>query len=124
MEEKVLLPAARSQRGGEPLPIAEKLRLDHGAIAALLVPKPTPVIAAALRGILSAHNRIEEEPGGLYETCDQLAGDRAGDLAAEMERHPPVRVIPTSDDPKVLEVTRRALARAGYDLSAYEREVG
>jgi hypothetical protein len=37
MEEKVLLPFAQKKRGGEPLPIAAKLRLDHGALAALLV---------------------------------------------------------------------------------------
>jgi hypothetical protein len=44
MEEKLLLPAARRARGGEPLPLAAKLRLDHGALAALLVPMPTPAI--------------------------------------------------------------------------------
>lgn len=38
MEEKILLPAAQRLRGGEPLPIASKLRLDHGAIASLLMP--------------------------------------------------------------------------------------
>src|SRR5574342_573740 len=46
MEEKILLPAAQRRRSGEPLPIAAKLRLDHGAIAALLVPTPTPRIIA------------------------------------------------------------------------------
>ncbi len=35
MKEKILLPAAQRIRGGEPLPIAAKLRLDHGAIASL-----------------------------------------------------------------------------------------
>jgi len=37
MEEKILLPAIQQLRGGEPLPIAARLRLDHGAIAALLL---------------------------------------------------------------------------------------
>ena len=41
MEEKILLPAAQRLRGGEPLPLAAKLRLDHGALAALLMPTPT-----------------------------------------------------------------------------------
>ncbi|MEP6889972.1 MAG: hemerythrin domain-containing protein, partial [Nitrospirota bacterium] len=40
-EEKILLPAAQRLRGGQPLPIAAKLRLDHGAIASLLMPPPT-----------------------------------------------------------------------------------
>jgi hypothetical protein len=38
LEEKFLLPAARNARGGEPLPVARRLRVDHGAIASLLVP--------------------------------------------------------------------------------------
>jgi hypothetical protein len=41
MEEKVLLPFAQNKRGNEPLPIAARLRLDHRALAALLVPTPT-----------------------------------------------------------------------------------
>ena len=51
---------------------AAKLRLDHGAFAALLVPTPTPAIIAALRAILGAHNVVEEGPGGVYECCDGL----------------------------------------------------
>jgi hypothetical protein len=38
-EEEILLPAAQRTRGGEPLPAAARLRLDHGALAALV---PTP----------------------------------------------------------------------------------
>ena len=49
MEEKILLPAIQRLRGGEPLPLASKVRLDHGAITALLVPTPTPAILATLR---------------------------------------------------------------------------
>ena len=64
MEERILLPAVQRMRGGEPLAKAAKLRLDHGALAALLVPTPTPAIIAALRAILGAHNMIEEGPGG------------------------------------------------------------
>jgi hypothetical protein len=64
MEEKILLPAAQLARRGQPLPIAAKLRLDHGALAALLVPAPTTSIIAAIRAVLSAHNQIEEGSGG------------------------------------------------------------
>ncbi len=60
MEEKILLPAAQRWRGGVPLPIAAKLRRDHSALAALLVPTPTPAIVAALRTILAAHNALED----------------------------------------------------------------
>ena len=47
MEEKILLPAVQRARGGTPLPIARQLHLDHGAIAALLVPTPTPAVVGS-----------------------------------------------------------------------------
>jgi hypothetical protein len=63
LEEKILLPAAQRLQGGDPPPVAATLRLDHGALAALLVPTPTPAIIAAIRTILAAHNALEEGPG-------------------------------------------------------------
>ncbi|HQR15377.1 MAG TPA: hemerythrin domain-containing protein, partial [Nitrospira sp.] len=60
MEEKLLLPAVQRWRGGAPLPVAAKLRLDHGALATLLMPTPTPQILATIRRILSDHNAVEE----------------------------------------------------------------
>jgi hypothetical protein len=116
MEEKILLPAAQRWHGGTPLPLAAKLRLDHGALAALLVPTPTPAIIAALRTILAAHNTLEEDPGGLYDTCEQLAGAEAEGLLAQLHAAPTVPVAPYSDGPHVMQVVRRALTRAGYDL--------
>src|ERR1044071_109398 len=65
MEEKILLPAAQAARGGQALPLAAKLRLDHGALAALLVLTPTDLIIAAIRSILAAHNPLEEGPNGV-----------------------------------------------------------
>src|SRR5262245_35531822 len=116
MEEKILLPAAQRVRGGEPLPLAAKLRLDHGALAALLVPTPTPAIISALRTILTAHNPREERPGGTYEVCEQLVGPEADALLARLQNAPEVPVSPHADSPRVLAVMRRALARAGYQL--------
>lgn len=119
MEEKILLPSAREYRGGQLLPIAAKLRLDHGAIAALLVPPPSRKIIAALRAILDAHDLLEEKVDGLYETCEKLAGK---DLDALMERvlsAPDVPPMPHNDAAFVLDATRRALARAGYDFDDY-----
>jgi hypothetical protein len=120
MEEKVLLPAAQRLNGGEPLPVARRLRLDHGAIAALLVPTPTPATVAALRGILAAHNTIEEGPGGLYDTCERLAAGELDELVARLEATPAVPVAAYSDGPLVHDAIARALARAGYDLADYE----
>jgi hypothetical protein len=116
MEEKILLPAAQRARGGTPLPIAAKLRLDHGALAALLVPTPTASIIAGIRAVLEAHNPIEEGPGGLYEECEELAGADAEPILAQLRNAPKVRMAAPIDLSKTIEATRRALKQAGYDL--------
>jgi hypothetical protein len=114
LEEKILLPAAQHARAGEPLPVAARLRLDHGALAALLVPSPTPTIVAAIRIILEAHNPIEEDPGGLYDTCEELAGSASDALLVRLRAAPEVHVSPHNDGTRVLTATRRALDRAGF----------
>ena len=114
MEEKILLPAAQRARGGDPLPAAARLRLDHGALAALLVPTASPAIRAALRGILERHNALEEGPDGVYAACERLAGDESATLLASLRAFPEVSVNPHVDSELVESATRRALVRAGY----------
>ena len=120
MEEKLLLPAAQRARGGEPLPTAAKLRLDHGALAALLVPTPTPAITGAIRTIPTAHNAVEEGPGGVYEVCEQFVSSEADTLLARLRAAPDVRMNPHVDSPLVRDATRRAVARAGFDPDALQ----
>ncbi|MEK6785064.1 MAG: hemerythrin domain-containing protein [Nitrospirota bacterium] len=115
MEEKILLPAAQRANGGTPLSIAATLRLEHGAIAALLMPTPTPELITALRSILKKHNKVEEGLDGLYATCDKLAGAETEDLVAKLRAAPAVTVLPHSDTPAVLSAVRRALERAKYE---------
>ena len=116
MEEKVLFPAAKRLRGGEPLPIARKLRLDHGALTALLVPSPTASVVTAIRAILEIHNRIEEEAGGVYDQCEQAAGTDIDEILRQLQNFPAVKVLPHVDNPFVMKVARQAVQRAGYDL--------
>lgn len=116
IEEKILLPFAQEKRGGEALPIARKLRTDHGALAALLVPTPAQGIIATIRMILEGHNPIEEGAGGLYETCEALAGSEVNALLERVRSAPEVRVAPHVDTELVREATRRAVGRAGYRL--------
>lgn len=99
MEEKVLLPFAREQRGGEPLAIAPALRRDHGEIAAMLVPSPTSSGCDSLRAALARHNPLEEGPDGLYAMCDALAGAEAEALVARLRAQPRVPVAPHYDGP-------------------------
>jgi hemerythrin HHE cation binding domain-containing protein len=109
LEEKILLPAARTARGGEPLPEARRLRIDHGALAALLVPTPTPEIVAEIRKILGPHNEVEEGEAGLYQACDALLSAEAGALVERMRAYPPVKVARYQDGPRVCRTAAEAL---------------
>ena len=65
IEEKLLLPAVQRAQSGSPLAVAARLRLDHGALAALLVPTPTPGLMSTIRHILGNHNALEEAGDGV-----------------------------------------------------------
>jgi hypothetical protein len=70
---------------------------------------------AAIRAILSGYNPLEEGEGGLYETCERLAGDEVEKLLDKLRNSPYPRLKPHVSGPGMLDTTRRALARAGYD---------
>lgn len=112
MEEKVLLPAARRARGGDPLPAARRLRLDHGAIAALLVPTPRRDIIARLLEVLARHDALEEGPEGVYAACDDLVAGEVDAILEELRQYPPVRVAPHHDSPLVERHIEETLALA------------
>jgi len=114
MEEKIVLPAIARLQGGRPASIAERLRLDHGALVALLVPPPSQSIVQTIRSILQVHNALEEQEGGLYLLFEQLAGPEADRLFVQLKAAPDVPVLPHNERPGLLEATRRAVARAGY----------
>lgn len=102
MEEKLLIPRATAALRGQRPTIADLLHVDHGAIAALLVPPPTRAIAAELSSILARHDRCEEEPGGLYAICDRALGAEASaNLVAELSKHPQVLVRPFNTSARV-----------------------
>ena len=118
MEEKVLLPDARRHHGGEPLALGKQLRADHAALAALLVPTPTREIIAAIGGVLAEHNPLEENEGGLYEICEQLAGAEADALLARVKAVPEVRAARHFDGARAHEsianlLRARAAVRSG-----------
>ena len=120
-EETVLLPAARKANNGQAIALAAKLRLDHGAIASLLVPSPTPKIIRALQTILVSHNALEEGPGGAYAQCDELLGEDVDERSStaeriimEFEKMGPVPMAKNTDIPLAMEAAGRALERAGF----------
>ena len=58
IEERLLLPMAERKRGGEPLPLAARLRLDHGALAALMMLPPSRGTFRAVSAVLKAHKSV------------------------------------------------------------------
>jgi hypothetical protein len=116
IEERILLPAIARSRGGRAAPDAERLRLDHGALAALLVPPPSSPVIRTIRHILSIHNALEEGEGGIYRALEHLARAEHDAVLERMKETPAVPVMPFNDRAEVLDATRRALARAGYEL--------
>ena len=121
VEEKILFPAAQNRRGGVPLPLAGKLKLDHGALAALVMLPPCGSTFRALRAVLVAHNPLEDAPGGVYEQCESLVRAELDELVARCERAAEVPVSPWADSPKVLAAAKRVLTRAGYDPSVLDQ---
>lgn len=113
LEEKILLPAIRAARGGDPHPMAAQLRLDHGAIAALLVPTPTAAGVSRLRTLLEQHDEIEERGGGVYDNCDSTLASEAAELLHRLKTYPEVRTAPHVDGPLVERHIQEALERAG-----------
>lgn len=114
MEEKVLFPAAREANQGKELPETIQLRLDHGALTALMAVPPDQKLVRVLRHILEIHDEAEERPGGMYDVCATLTRDRTDELLRQLEETTEVPVRPLKPSAYVLEATKRALERAGY----------
>ena len=99
IEERVLFPELRRHRGVTEL--EKQLHRDHAALAALLVPPPTPVEIGHIRSILQIHNELEEKSGGLYEIIESLSGDELSALMQRVHAIPEVPVMPNVDSPIV-----------------------
>lgn len=111
LEEKILFRAVREAGGDdqETRALLRRLRVDHGALASLLVPTPSRALVAEIRVILGPHNAVEDAPGGLYERCDALLAPRAAEIGERMRGYPPVKVAPYNDGPRVLRTAADAL---------------
>jgi hypothetical protein len=114
IEEKIILPAIARFQNGKQAEVAARLRLDHGALVALLVPSPTMQIVETIRLILGVHNPLEEKEDGLYQLIDKLAGSEGDDLLAKIRDYHEVPMNPYNDRPGVFDAARRAVERAGY----------
>ncbi|AKU90430.1 hypothetical protein [Vulgatibacter incomptus] len=118
IEEKILMPDAKRRRGGEPLPMFHAIRVEHSAIALLLVPTPTHALLGEIRSILEQHNPREEGPEGLYAMCETLAGDEAASLLERAMQAPEVPLAKHYDGPRAHFTAASALAYAAKGSKA------
>jgi hypothetical protein len=119
IEEKIVFPQIAKLPGGEKPGQIEQLRLDHGALVSLMVPPPTPQIVRAIRSILRIHNEREENDNGVYLLFEKLINSGDSELLERLRTAPQVPVLPHNERPDVIDSTRRALARAGYNYDDY-----
>jgi hypothetical protein len=118
MEEKILFPAAQKANRNVPLPLAAKLRLDHGALTSLMVVPPSSEVIKVLRYVLVKHDLLEEEPGGMYDVCEKLTEGEMNTLLQQLEKMAEVPVHPFNEAAYALDVAKRTLVRAGFDFDA------
>lgn len=122
MEERILFKAAREAKGGDPLPIAPQLKLEHGALTALMVLPPSAEVIKVIRHIMALHDIKEEEPGGMYDACELLTKERTNEILEELAQNTEVPVHPPNPKPIALKAAKNALARAGYDYDEIVRQ--
>jgi hypothetical protein len=122
MEEKVLFPAAQKANDNVPLPLAAKLRVDHGALTSLMVVPPSAEVIKVLRFVLDKHDLLEEEPGGMYDVCEKLTEGETNHLLQELGKVAGVPVHPFNEAGYALDVAKRTLLRAGFDFDAIANE--
>lgn len=115
VEERIVMAEARrlDRSLAEP---ALALRIEHGAMAILLVPTPDRALALELRGLITTHMAQEEGPSGVHARCERALRDCASDVAARMRAHPPVRTAAYLDvpgRPRTARAALEAMARRG-----------
>ncbi|MBS1616173.1 MAG: hemerythrin domain-containing protein [Bacteroidetes bacterium] len=122
MEEKILFPAARKADEALMNQLIPRYRLEHGALTSLMVLPPSDELVRVIRHLLDRHDQAEEEPGGLYDTCERLTLSQTQELLDQLLVAPEVPIHPPNPAAYAVDAARRALARAGYDYDAIARD--
>lgn len=121
MEEKILFPAAKKANGNIPIPLAAKLRLDHGALTMLMLLPPTRELAKVVKHILEQHDKIEEQHGGTYDICEKLTESETDEILAKLRTVTEVPVHPYNDSENAVRSAKNALLRAGFNYDEIVR---
>lgn len=80
-----------------------------------MVPPPTEELIKVIRYLLEQHDIAEEEPGGMYDACENLTQHQTQELLDQLSKVTEVPLNPLNHAPFALEAAKRALQRAGYD---------
>jgi hypothetical protein len=110
IEERILFPELRKRRGVTPL--EQQLHRDHAALAALLVPPPTPRELHQIVEILQPHNAAEEGVEGLYDLIDTMCSGELPSLLERVQTFPEIPVAPHADTPLVRATIERLVRDA------------
>ncbi len=97
IEERILFPEMRRRNGMTE--VEKQLHRDHAVLAALLVPPPARAGIEQIRAILTDHNPLEEDDGGMYDRFEKLVGDDLAALVSRVRDYPEVPTAPYSDTP-------------------------
>lgn len=93
IEEKIVVYEAR-RVPGVVIEGFEQMRADHARLIALLVPPPDAELVHRLQELLGPHDRLEEEPGGIYDACDAALRDRMDEVLDRIAKAPEVPMRP------------------------------
>lgn len=110
IEEKILFPSvpeiARKNR---------RLKVEHAALASLLVPHPDAALAVEIESLLKAHNGAEEGPEGVYALFERALGkERSNALGERARTYAAVKMASYSDNPRAHRTAAAALAAAQH----------
>lgn len=81
----------------------------------LLVVRPTADVIKVLRHVLELHDKLEEEPGGMYDVCEQLTSGETDMLLEKLRNATEVPVLPYNDADFAMQTVFRSLERAGFN---------
>jgi hypothetical protein len=111
IEEKLLLPLARRALPGS---LVSALRVEHAALASLLVPTPDHALAREIASLLETHNGREEGTAGLYAQCAAFDSE---DLVERMRATRPPPLAKHFDGTGVHRTAEAALQSAGRSFA-------
>jgi hypothetical protein len=120
IEERLLFPLIEDANDGQLATAINELRIDHAALASLLVPTPDHVLAQEIAGLLELHNELEERSGGIYDQCLELLEDEtAEEILFDAYESLPVHTAKYFDGPGTVRTASAALDKARRALSKF-----